>query len=742
MDLSRFIRPTRHGSPAPVYWHRIGDVSRGEREKALSEKIRFNNELAVASILLTDWAPPLVEHLGRYFDLHEGMLRLDYAHLSAESISVASHWSCRWNCQTDREHFVFEFKDAARQGTMLLTLTILGHGSTGIKDSSSILNQNAYQSAVEDFRKGVIESDSQALYETIVTEIAPRAIWVSWLLGTRSYKRCRLLADSKVMEALVASTSEDDCIHCLQLVEPPDSQYKWAFEQLVAKHWKPVRDYLEAHIGASLRYSSCEVRDLVFSLFANSSTVQTSRWACKQVLDRADPTVFPRLIQYCRTIEADDVRSLFLRWYNHPKTGKKDDLKECVAKACSTLAAVLADTMPSDLALAAAWHEFGNPARSGQQSVATSLKELPSGAWDREAAWNQLGPAAREAWRQDLFDQIRGEPELAQGLLDFACLWLEQTAFAEVEPVLLRLMDDEDNLAFANRLASAGPRQVQLRAKGLVRSRQGALDLEKPVGQCDDSTALPSVGAQTWLSDPSVERVIHRALSQIEEKFCLEYSATWGEDEEAHTARLLTLTQEAVSNASRHLHQLSATTRATYPSLSVRVRQPSKREEGTSTPAGAPLGADVLFLTRIVDEGKTVIQRATLVQVKKRSGTESGRAFSSTIGVDLQQCEDMLKQSEHAYYLFATPASARPTLWVAPARLVRNLTQLHTSKASVAAIQVRDASCSYADFFLHDLVGLWAGDEHADVIAVANGDPRRGRTPRHIVDIEVRRQSG
>jgi len=216
---------------------------------------------------------------------------------------------------------------------------------------------------------------------------------------------------------------------------------------------------------------------------------------------------------------------------------------------------------------------------------------------------------------------------------------------------------------------------------------------------------------------------------------------TWGEDEEAHTARLLALTQEAVGNASRQLRQLSVTTRAPYPSLSVKVRQPSKREEGACTPAGAPLGADVLFLTRIVDEGKTVIERATLVQVKKRSGTGSGRGFSSTIGVDLQQCEDMLQQSEHAYYLFATPASPRPTLWVTPARLVRNLTQLHTSKASVVAIQARDASCSYADFFLHNLVGLWAGDEDEGVLAIANGDPRRGRTPRHIIDIEVRRQS-
>ena len=701
----------------------------------MSVRISFDNELTVARIPLADWAPPLVEYLGRYFDVRDGILRLDYTHLSAENISTTRSWP--WHL-TDREYFVFEFERAAQQGPMALTLALLGHGSTGIKGSSSILDDNAYGAAEEAFWKDVLQGDSRVLRETIVAEIAPSELWVHWLLDAHSPYRSRFLGDRDIMAALVASTSKDDCLDALQLVAPHHDQNNWAFEQVVDQHWQHVCDYLETHFG----HSDGKVPKLVLSLFAYSQKVQASRWACEQVLKQADPRVFPKLIQHCREIRADDVRDLFMHWHIRLKTEKNDNFRECVAQACSALAKLLADTLPSDLALAALWHEFVDSARSGQESVAASLRELPSGEWDRDALWSQLGPAAREAWRHDLFHQVREEPELAQGLLDFACLWLEQSAFAEVEPVLLRLMNYEDHLAFANQLASAGPRQKQLRAKGLVRSAQGALDLEGPLGQGEDATALPSVGAQTWLGDPSVERLIHIALSRIEEEFCHEYLASWGEDEEAHTARLLALTQEAVGNASRQLHQLSATTRATYPSLSVKVRQPGKREEGACTPAGVPLGADVLFLTRIVDEGKTVIQRATLVQVKKRSGTGSGKGFSSTIGIDLRQCEDMLTQSEHAYYLFATPAaSPRPTLWVAPARLVRNLTQLHTSKASVLAAQVRDASCSYADFFLRYLVGLWAGDEHEGIVAVANGDPRFGRTPRHIVDIEVRRQS-
>lgn len=718
VEFSRLIRP------------QFATLSRRERENTLRVKISFDDELAVASILLVDWAPALIEYLGRYFDVSDDMLRLDYAHLPNERRIDPHDWMSEMF--TARQCFEQRLKVVAQEGPIALALTLLWRESSDIKDSSSILNKVTYMSAAEDFRANVLQGNLRGLRDAILANISPSAAWVSWLLYA---DRDRFLNDQEIMAALVSSTPESDCIKGLELVVPRQGQNNWAFEQLVQQHKEHIDQYIAAQVGMA------RVPDLVLSLFEHSPTVSTSRSAREQVLARANPKDVSELIQYFSWIEVSDVRSLFLRWHLCPKTDDKDDFKKCVAKAYSKLATLLVGTMPSDLAIAAAWHEFREPALSAPQNVAAHLRELPSWRWSQETLWSQLGPAAHEAWRQDLFDLVKGDLELAQGLIYFACLWLEQTAFTEVEPVLLRLLDHEEHFAFANQFASEGPRQMQLRAKGLVRTIQRALDLVGEIGGLDDITALPSVGAQTWLGDPSVERVIHSAISQVEEQFCLKYSETWGEDEDTHTARLLASTEFAVAEASRKLRQLSATTRSTYPSLSVNVRQPNKREEGACTPAGAPLGADILFVTRILDKGKTIIERATLVQVKKRYGTASGRGFSSTIGVDLQQCEDLLTQSEHAYYLFATMASRRPTLWIAPARLVRNLAVLNSSNTSVDAIQVRDASCSYADFFLYYLVGLWAGDEDRTVITIANGNPRLGRTLRHIVEIEVHRQS-
>jgi hypothetical protein len=50
------------------------------------------------------------------------------------------------------------------------------------------------------------------LRETIMSAIAPREIWVSWLLDAHSSERSRFLDDPEIMAALVASTSKDDCI--------------------------------------------------------------------------------------------------------------------------------------------------------------------------------------------------------------------------------------------------------------------------------------------------------------------------------------------------------------------------------------------------------------------------------------------------------------------------------------------------------------------------------------------------
>lgn len=204
------------------------------------------------------------------------MLHLDYSHLSTENSGVrVTHWL--YGSQTEREHFIYEFENAAQHGQIALTLKILGHGPTGIEKSRSILDQTSYRCAQETFSDCILNGDPSALRETIVAKIEPRAIWVEWLLENRSCSRNKYLADHQIMKALVVNTSEEDCIYVLQLVAPTHGGNNWAFDQLILQHWQCVCDYLEKNIDRSSDYSSNRRPEFVLTLFENSSKVQTSR---------------------------------------------------------------------------------------------------------------------------------------------------------------------------------------------------------------------------------------------------------------------------------------------------------------------------------------------------------------------------------------------------------------------------------------------------------------------------------
>ncbi len=211
----------------------------------MSVKISFDNELAVASIPLGDWAPSLVEHLGRYFDVREGILRLDYAHLSAENTSVASDWLGMW--LPDRENFTVKFEHAARQGAIALTLAILGHGSTGIKGSSSILDEDAYGVAEAAFRKDAFQGGSRPLRETIMAAIAPREIWVSWLLDAHSSDRSRFWTIGRswrrwwpVHRRTIASMAFNWSPPVTVRITGPSSSWSSNIGSMYATTWRPM----------------------------------------------------------------------------------------------------------------------------------------------------------------------------------------------------------------------------------------------------------------------------------------------------------------------------------------------------------------------------------------------------------------------------------------------------------------------------------------------------------------------
>ena len=701
----------------------------------LSNLIAFVSGKMAVDIDIGDWPGTLVRELNRYFITESALISVDYSALSNEW-----EYRPRIGVGSDREDFIDGIKQAARIGRLELFIFIVSRYRKGGVSFSPERPESRPDSIDWDHLEKFYRSHTRVLRDAMVEEIAPDSSWLPWLL--RESSRQAILGDTEMMSTLIGRVADEQGFATVfSLLQPKHGEDRSALGNLASLHWDHARALIEANIGRKQSYESSDPIHQVVSLFCYAPIVQESRWACEQVLTHAHRSMFPDLVRECRQISIDDVRELLVR-LQASEEKEAADFKPSVSSAFLALGKYADSALPSDLALASLWNdlEFADeaPASRQQHEIVARLRELPSQAWRHDALWDELGPEARAAWRDDLFELVAGNPELSRCLIWFACLWLDQIAFVEVEPVLAKLIADGDDLAFVRALAAREPRRVKLRALGLTKTTLGSPLWESaPFGA---ATELAAVGATTWIGDPSVERIILQRLMRAEEQFTAEYLDEWGADEEVLTARLLASTETAAREIMDQLRQLSQATRGRFPALSVNVRQPGKAEEGTVTKAGAPLAADILFLTRIMDKGKLLAERATLVQVKKRRAGASGARFGSTVAIDLQQCRDLLTQTEHAFYLVLTPPAPEARLWVAPARLVGNLAQMHESRSSISASQLRDSSSSFAAFFLRHLIGLWSGDEREDIVASAKGDARRGRVARHVVEVVVTRQ--
>lgn len=696
----------------------------------MSDLIRFDSTTATATIPLADWPEILASLLRQLFTVESETVQIDYSHLSDEEKSDQYHW------RSIRQDFVNTLSEVSQQGRLALFVELVNDPRQEVRVSKSVKDPTSLASLQSEGAQNFIAKSVEKLRDTILAESSLKAGWLkSALVG---FYRSNLISDTAILSVLRSKISGPaDYEEALRIFMPRNENETHILDQLVEAFSDETKAFITSHIGKA-KYAA-ELA-LLINLFRHSAAVHNDRWSCEQVVMHADTSALGELASHCRKLTADDLRLLLQRLRNCDGSKHAQSLKPAVGEVFSTIARAITP-LPTDLVLVGLYLDFVFPEDAAptptQIQLYESLKELPTRRYDTDSLWANLGLNARAAWRADLARQAKNETALCEGLFDFACRWLGEDAFVEVEPVLISLIKDDTDLTVLKRLAERGPRLVTLRSRGLI---QAKVEANNNATLSADMSYKPLVltGAATWLGDANVERVIYSQIAGAEAVFCQEYPDHWGEDEEVLTRELIGKAQTAIQEANAKLKCFGLSTKGRYPTLSLNVRQPGKAEEGTKTSLGAPLGADVLFLARIREGGETILERATLVQVKKRRQSATG-SFGATIGVDLEQLADLLTQTEHSFYLFLTPASLSHKLWIAPARLVGNLNRLHTSRTSISAQQVHDASISFADFFLRHLLGLWSGDERGEVLNIAKGDSAKGRTPRLIVEVEVQR---
>lgn len=581
------------------------------------------------------------------------------------------------------------------------------------------------------------------------TTFGPR--FISWILEDNE-TRDLLLRQTDIIQVLFGDfvnlfkiNNENDMESELKEILPLADLYLDLFQDICAKNSASIQAYITKTINYPSEDKILRHASYLKKLYEYASIVHDHRWSCDVLLTNRDLRLISDLIRFCNCITPEDIREILrnLRTADD-KTGQF--YQRILSGACEAISRVSKEHIPTDIVLAGLWNKCafdqGTGPTNRQTELMERLLELPDGTQNYHSAnkqWSQYGPGQRDAWREDLYEHVSDDKELKRGLLDFSCRWLDQVAYQEVEPVLDLLVEDNADLTFLQALAGEELRVLKLRAKTLLKNKLGDHVVEKPDWRRQDAV-LPDTGAGTWLGDPATEQAIYWTIVQEEGSFCEEFQDQWGNDEEVLTACFLTQLKGAAKKATDQLQYLARTTRNRFPSLDVDYRQTGKREEGKKTAKGVSLGADILFRTSIHDRGQTPVERTTLVQVKKRTNPR-GTGFDRSIAINQQQNGDLLKQTEHAFYLFLTPPDPSPKLWVTPARLVKNMMRVD-GRSSITATRARDGSCSFADFFLKHLIGLWSGDKSPDLLNIANGQASPGRTPRFVVEIVVRLQDG
>jgi hypothetical protein len=361
------------------------------------------------------------------------------------------------------------------------------------------------------------------------------------------------------------------------------------------------------------------------------------------------------------------------------------------------------------------------------------LQDLPTPRYGDNSPWHEFGPDERAVWRAEVVGAAAYNDAQRHGLIEHL-LWQTRSdrnahgLYSEVELIVLALGTTDGDAGFIANLRGHVSRLVSVRAAALLSLMEGRTD-SSPISPREDgitvaaaSQVLAMAGgtelpARTWMQDRTVERAIFTAVQRVEQAFTTEYVRTWGLEEEMHLATLLAELQTAFKNTNGVLDALAFHGIASAPAISFTFRQITKHEEGARGIGTDRFSVDVVFLIRVTDSGKEITKRATFIQCKKLSANKAG-IWHPSFEIDRLQCDDLIKQTEASFYMFLTPPFASNEVWMLPARLVRDMVNLHGPRAKGSRRRLPRAptyfaSRSLAHWVTYDLLGLWIGDEAA-----------------------------
>ncbi|HYG33193.1 MAG TPA: hypothetical protein VEC99_00325 [Clostridia bacterium] len=341
-------------------------------------------------------------------------------------------------------------------------------------------------------------------------------------------------------------------------------------------------------------------------------------------------------------------------------------------------------------------------------------------------------------------------PDVVYGILDRG-----REHWNVLDPIILGMPRKPTIECLSEYIGSRGDsRDNYFHAKLLLGHLQGAVPVEsaaaKPTGLLGavetlieaSRTKLPDSRTRTWIGDPGVESLWHGAIQKSVNDFIEYYRGQFGQDEHEHVAVLADNLVKCLNATNSTIRQWFQHRQACPLFIKASVRRFPKR-----APAGLPqeggrngIQADIAFIVDCNVPGLVRSKRITLIQAKDLELAKPPSGWAGEFpfhGEDRVQINNLLCHSKEAHYLFFTHPDIGCHPMIFPALSV--LDSCKAGKLAVPLSVVRSGGMPIPDFMLHGVIGLWAGDESEELIAVCEQGHERGLGPRILIDIKIAR---
>jgi hypothetical protein len=236
--------------------------------------------------------------------------------------------------------------------------------------------------------------------------------------------------------------------------------------------------------------------------------------------------------------------------------------------------------------------------------------------------------------------------------------------------------------------------------------------------------------SSTWIGDRVIESVLWQSFKQFDEEFSKLFETQAYSQEERLTGFFVEKLSQHGKMAQYSIMQINKSFKLPW-YFSICYEDMTRTEK--------TYGADIAFIININIKDRMHSRKIILVQCKKmntRSYPSPGITFLNSWPIDYNQARNLCQTTPYGFHFLYGPYSSAVCTRVAPSRSVMGLMRATRRKGTIPLYQTLLISRPFADFFLYDFIGCWAGDERDIAFKIVEGDLPEVMV-RYLVHIDI-----